>query len=154
MANAITPENISGFVVGEGCFYVEFGKDGMYKNKIRVRPSFVIEIAEDDIEVLRQIKDLIGCGTVYQVDFGRYQKYQEKKWKKHARYKVSNIADISTKLVPFFDKSPLFGKKQRAFDLFKQVVQKVLQKDHLKADGLKEISILVDQLRIVNKRGI
>lgn len=154
MTNVISPENISGFVVGEGCFYVEFGKDGKYKSKIRVRPAFVIEVVADDESVLQSIKTVIGCGIVYYLDFGRYKTYKDKNWKKHVRYKVSNITDIANKLVPFFEKYPLFGKKLKAFELFKSIVQKVVSKEHLNNKGLLEISKLVNQLRIVNKRGI
>lgn len=154
MTQVISPENISGFVVGEGCFYVEFGKDTKYKLGLRVRPSFVIEVAADDEPVLNAVREIIGCGTVYHLDFGRYEKYQEKNWKKHVRYKVSNIQDIATKLIPFFEKHPLFGKKEKAFFLFKAIVQKVLDKRHLDIQGLEEISKLVNQLHSVNKRGI
>jgi len=154
MTEVISPENISGFVVGEGCFYVEFGKDGKYKSKIRVRPAFVIEVVADDESVLQAIKEIIGCGTVYHLDFGRYEAYKDKKWKKHVRYKVSNITDIATKVVPFFKKHPLFGKKLKAFELFKAIVDEVINKQHLDAQGLNKISGLVSQLRIVNKRGV
>ncbi len=154
MTEVISPENISGFVVGEGCFYVEFGKDVKYKLQTRVRPSFIIEVVVDDLPVLNAIKEIIGCGTVYNVDYGRYEAYKVKKWKEHVRYKVSNITDISTKLIPFFDHHPLFGKKLKAFKLFKAIVQKVLDKEHLDVNGLKKISELVDQLHSVNKRGV
>ena len=154
MKDKISPENISGFVVGEGCFYVEFGKDIKYTLQIRVRPSFLVEVVEDDISILQMIQHIIGCGTVYHLDFGRYQKYHQKKWKKHVRYKVSNITDIATKLIPFFEEYPLFGKKKEAFSIFKLIVQKVLEKKHLSKEGLKEISELVSQLHLVNKRGI
>lgn len=154
MNKFISPENISGFVVGEGCFYVEYGKDLKYKLGLRVRPSFIIEVVADDEPILNAIKDIIGCGTVYHLDFGRYEKYRQKNWKKHVRYKVSNITDIATRLVPFFEKHPLFGKKAQAFDLFKRIVQKVLDKEHLNKQGLSEISQLVDQLHSVNKRGV
>ena len=154
MTNVISPENISGFVVGEGCFYVEFGKDVKYKLQTRVRPSFAIEVAEDDKVVLDSIKEIIGCGTVYGLDFGRYQSYKEKNWKKHVRYKVSNITDIAEKLIPFFEKHQLFGKKEKAFNIFRLIVQKVLDKKHLDKEGLVEISELVDQLHSVNKRGV
>lgn len=153
MTEVISPDNISGFVVGEGCFYVEFGKDPKYKLGLRVRPSFIVEVAEDDESVLTAVKEIIGCGTVYHLDFGRYQEYRQKKWKRHVRYKVSNIVDIATKLIPFFEKHPLFGKKGRAFVLFRLIVQKVLGKKHLNTQGLQEISQLVDQLHSINKRG-
>ena len=153
MAHVITPENISGFVVGEGCFYVEFGRDKKYLLGVRVRPSFVVELAEDDISVLEAMRDLITCGSIYHLDYGRYQKYYQKKWKRHVKYKVSNITDISTKLIPFFREHPLFGKKAKAFYFFENIVQKVLEKKHLEKQGLKEIAELVHKLHEINKRG-
>ena len=154
MREIISPENISGFVVGEGCFYVEFGKDIKYLLGTRVRPSFVIELAEDDKDILDAIQKMIGCGTVYLVDFGRYQTYYKKNWKRHVRYKVSNITDIAKKLIPFFKKYPLFGKKAKAFFFFERISEMVVLKKHLTSEGLKEISELVQQLHLVNKRGL
>jgi hypothetical protein len=149
----ISPDNISGFVVGEGCFYVEFGNDGKYRQKIRVRPTFVIELAIDDREILEQIQLIIGCGQIYEVHFGRYQAYAKKNWKEHVKYKVSNITDISQKVIPFFNRYPLFGKKRRAFDAFSLIAQKVFNKEHLTKHGLQEIEVLVSQLRTINRRG-
>lgn len=153
MTQSITPENISGFVVGEGCFYVEFGKDTKYLLGIRVRPSFAVELAEDDEDILHAMQSIIGCGNIYHLDYGRYQKYYKKKWKRHVKYKVSNITDIATKLIPFFEKYPLFGKKEKAFHFFTRIVRKVLAKEHLKKQGLKEIAELVHELHGINKRG-
>ena len=150
----ITPDNISGFVVGEGCFYVEFGHDKKYRLQTRVRPSFVIELAEDDVDILTAIRQSLGCGTIYHVDFGRYKNYQLKKWKRHVRYKVSNITDITTKLIPFFEQHPLFGKKAKAFYYFQEIVKMVLAKQHLATAGLDQIAKLVHQLHLINKRGI
>lgn len=154
MENSINPDKISGFVVGEGCFYVEFGQDGTYKNKIRVRPSFVIEVAVDDQQILEDIKKNIGCGNVYNLDFGRYKKYQNKNWKAHARYKVSNFTDITDKVIPFFQKHSLFGKKQKAFEVFTKICSLLESKVHLKSDGLVTIKPLIEELRLINKRGV
>jgi hypothetical protein len=154
MENSISPDNISGFVVGEGCFYVEFGQDGMYRHKVRVRPSFVVEVAEHDRPILEAMQQVIGCGTVYNLDYGRYEKYASKNWKPHVRFKVSNFADISTKLIPFFDKHVLFGKKKEAFDAFKAICQAVGRKEHLTPEGLITIKPLIETLRSINKRGV
>lgn len=149
----ITPQNVSGFVVGEGCFYVEFGKDPKYLLGVRVRPSFTVELAEDDEEILNSMKAIIGCGNVYHLDYGRYQKYHQKKWKRHVKYKVSNITDIAIKLIPFFEDNPLFGKKALAFAVFRSIVQSVLVKEHLTGEGLKKIAEQVHTLHSINKRG-
>lgn len=154
MENSINPDKIAGFVVGEGCFYAEFGRDGTYKNKIRVRPNFVIELAIDDQQILEDIKIIIGCGSVYNLDFGRYKKYQDRKWKAHARYKVSNFTDIIEKVIPFFQKHTLFGNKQKAFNIFTKICDLLNMKEHLSSQGLKTIQTLVEELRMINKRGV
>ncbi len=149
----ITPQNISGFVVGEGCFYVESGKDPDYKLGYRIRAGFEIELVEEDIEVLESIRNQLGCGNIYHVDFGRYKEYSSKKWKRHVKYRISNQQDIIEKVVPFFKQYPLFGKKQKVFEVFCQIVERLQNKDHLSATKLEEVKALVTQLKALNKRG-
>jgi len=150
----ISPENVSGFVVGEGCFYVEFGSDKKYKLGYRVRPAFCIEVRYDDKDVLEAVREHLGCGNIYNLDFGRYKGYEQKKWKPHVKYRVSNFEDISRKVVPFFKRYSLFGKKKRSFDLFCEVVNLMEQKAHLGQEGLQRISSIVNELRSLNKKGI
>jgi len=150
----ISPENVSGFVVGEGCFYVECGGDKKYKLGYRIRPAFCIEVRHDDREVLEAVRDHLGCGNIYDLDFGRYKGYEQKKWKPHVKYRTSNIDDISKKVVPFFKQHRLFGKKRRSFDLFCKIVELVERKAHLSEEGLQQILPLVNELRTLNKKGI
>ena len=71
------PENVSGYITGEGCFYVESGYDKKYRLKHRIRPAFCIEVREDDREILESVIKLIGCGNLYRLDFGRYKGYKD-----------------------------------------------------------------------------
>lgn len=150
----ISPENVSGFVVGEGCFYVESGYDPKYKLKHRIRPAFCIEVKAEDREILEAIKKILGCGKVYDLDFGRYQEYQKKKWKPHVKYRVSNQKDIREKVIPFFEKYPLFGRKKGAFQIFKKIVKGLEEGKHKFPEGLEELKALSNQLKAVNKKGI
>lgn len=150
----ITPENVSGFVVGEGCFYVESGFDPKYKLKHRIRPAFCIEVTAQDREILDAIQNMFGCGSVYDLDFGRYKGYESKKWKPHVKYRVSNQSDLREKVVPFFDKHPLFGKKLEAFKLFKEILNKLSKGEQKTPESLEELKKLADQLKSVNKKGI
>lgn len=149
----ITPQNISGFVVGEGCFYVESGKDPDYKLGYRIRAGFEIEVAEEDKEILESIQKQLGCGSVYHVDFGRYKEYSRKKWKRHVKYRVSNQQDIAEKVIVFFRQYPLFGKKQKVFEVFCEIVKRLQNKDHLSPERLEELKALVEKLKALNKRG-
>lgn len=149
----ISPENISGFVVGEGCFYVESGKDPKYKLGHRIRAAFCIELREDDREILEAIQRTLGCGNIYSLNFGRYKGYAKKKWKPHVKYRVSNQTDIIQKIIPFFNKYPLFGKKQKVFEVYSRIVEKIRNKEHLTANGLEETKLLVAELSSLNKKG-
>ena len=150
----ISPENISGFVVGEGCFYVESGKDPKYKLGYRVRAAFCIELREDDREILEAIQETLGCGNIYQLNFGRYKNYSKKNWKPHVKYRVSNQNDIIHKVIPFFEKYPLFGKKKKSFDVFTKIVKKIEFKEHLTPYGLEGTKKLVSELKSLNKKGM
>jgi hypothetical protein len=154
MRDNISPENISGFVVGEGCFYVESGKDPKYKLGYRVRAAFCIELREDDREILESIREALGCGNIYSLDFGRYEGYSEKGWRPHVKYRVSNQVDLTQKVIPFFRKYPLFGKKLQSFELFTKIVGKLEAKEHLTINGLEETMALVSALKALNKKGV
>lgn len=149
----ISPENISGFVVGEGCFYVESGKDPKYKLGHRIRAAFCIELREDDREILEAIQRTLECGSIYSLNFGRYKGYAKKKWRPHVKYRVSNQTDIIQKIIPFFNKYPLFGKKQKVFEVYSRIVEKIRNKEHLTPSGLEETKLLVAELKSLNKKG-
>src|SRR6266498_763333 len=121
--SGMTPENLAGLVVGEGCFYAESVSDRKYRSGWRIRPAFCIEMRHDDREVLEGVRAHLACGRVYDLDFGRYRGYEAKGWRPHAKYRVSNLADLHEKVVPFFRQHPLFGRKRRAFELFADLVE-------------------------------
>lgn len=150
----ISPEALSGFVVGEGCFYVESGKDDKYRLGWRIRPAFCVEVRHDDREILEMLKTALQCGNIYDLDFGRYKGYENKGWRPHVKYRVSNINDIKTKVIPFFQKNLLFGRKQRCFDLFCGIVEEMEKRNHLDEIGLERIKTLVKQLNNLNKKGV
>lgn len=150
----ISPDNVSGFVVGEGCFYVESGFDPKYKLKHRIRPAFCIEVKSEDREILETIRSMLGCGSVYELNFGRYQEYKKKKWKPHVKYRVSNQSDLREKVIPFFEKYPLFGRKLEAFKIFKEILKRLSKGEQKIPEGLDNLKELANRLKAVNKKGI
>jgi hypothetical protein len=148
------PENVSGYITGEGCFYVESGYDKKYRLKHRIRPAFCVEVRVDDKIILESVKKNIGCGNIYHLDFGRYKEYKNKNWRPHVKLRVSNFDDISEKIVPFFKKYTLFGTKQKSFEVFSSIVEKIQRKEHLKEDSLESVIELVRKLNELNKKGI
>ena len=150
----IPPESISGYVTGEGCFYVESGYDPKYKLEYRVRPAFCIEVKESDKEILEGIKQVLGCGNIYSLDFCRYKGYERKKWHKHVKYRVSNFNDIWTKVIPFFKKYPLYGTKKKVFEIYCDIANRMYERKHITYEGLEQIKVLVSQLKALNKKGL
>lgn len=140
MNSKLNPNYIVGLVDGEGCFSVTFNK---HKNNrlLEVRLIFEIELREDDLEILERIKEVFGCGNIYHLKYERYRK-----WRPHYKYKVSNLRDIVTKIIPFFTKYPLQAKKKHSFALFSKVAKLMLQKYHLTSDGIESIKLLKQDL--------
>jgi hypothetical protein len=56
--------------------------------------------------------------------------------KDKCRYIVSSLSQISSTIIPHFDKYPLISQKQGDYLLFKDVVSKMLNKEHLTREGL------------------
>lgn len=140
MNSKLNPYYLVGLVDGEGCFSVTFNK---HKNNrlLEVRLIFEIELREDDKEILERVKETLECGNIYYLDYAKYSK-----WAPHYKFKVSNLKDITEKIIPFFQKYPLQAKKKLSFDLFQKVAKLMLKKQHLTAEGIKQIKLLKEDV--------
>jgi len=140
MNSILNPYYIVGLVDGEGCFSVTFNKHKSNR-LLEIRLLFEIELREDDREILDRIKEALDCGNIYYLNYEKY-----KKWRPHYKYKVSNIKDISQKIIPFFKKYPLQAKKKHSFELFSKVAELMLKKNHLTSEGIERIKSLKEDL--------
>lgn len=141
MNSKLNPYYLVGLVDGEGCFSITFNN---HKDRItEVRLIFEIELREDDKEILERVKNTLECGNIYYLGYERY-----KKWRPHYKYKVSNIKDITQKIIPFFQKYPLQAKKKYSFELFVQIAQLIVNKKHLTSEGIKNIRAIKNSLSI------
>lgn len=93
-AGSITGYHVAGLVVGEGCFYAESAPDPKYRSGWRIRPGFCIEMREDERPALEAVMDHLGCGRIYDLDFGRYKGYEQKRWSPHVKFRVTRISDL------------------------------------------------------------
>jgi hypothetical protein len=131
----LNPHYIVGFVDGEGCFSISLNKNGDRLPEVRL--IFEIELREDDETILHEIRKVLDCGNIYRLEYERYAK-----WRPHVKLKVSNFADISTKVIPFFKRHPLQAKKRLQFETFCQVAELIKSKQHLKLEGVEQIRAL------------
>lgn len=120
---------------GEGCFFVEISKSSTSKSGLRVRLNFSICQHSRDLELMNKFETYLGgCGKCYprpQKDMGEFSGYAAS-----LRRKISDITEI---IIPFFEKYPLHGNKNRDFSDFRKVAQLIKDKAHLTKDGFEEI---------------
>nr|YP_009568490.1 hypothetical protein [Drechslerella brochopaga]QBL02570.1 hypothetical protein [Drechslerella brochopaga] len=96
-----------------------------------VAARFEITLHLKDEDLLNQIK-------VYFKNVGKIYKYGKDK----ISYRVNNLEQIITIIIPHFEKYPLNTNKRGDFELFKSVVMMMQQKEHLTKEGLdKRVAI-------------
>lgn len=131
----LNPHYIVGFVDGEGCFSITINKNGDRLPEVCL--IFEIELREDDEPILREIQAMLDCGNIYLLEYERYAK-----WRPHVKLKVCNFTDISTKIIPFFQRYPLQAKKRFEFEKFCQKAELIKTKHHLTPAGIVQIRTL------------
>ena len=123
----LDPNYIVGFVDGEGCFSVTCSKREDIRAGYEIKAAFEMEVVIDDHAIMTRIYEALGKpGQLYSFSFKRYPS-----WRPHCKIKVSNLKDITEKIIPFFKKHPLQSKKRKSFETFCRIVEMIRQKKHL-----------------------
>ncbi len=137
MHMGLNPDYIVGLVDGEGSFtaYVKDPDSSKtVKRRTKVEPRFFLKLIEKDKEILDELKKYFGCGNVY---------FQQDKRDNHQdcyRYEVANRKDLVEIIIPFFRKNALrLRSKHGDFEIFCQILNLVVRKEHLKESGLRKI---------------
>ena len=138
----ISADYIVGLTDGEGCFYINVRPpDKRYqRSKTGIETHFYIKLREDDLLLLKEIKDYFRCGAVY---------YQRERRKNHSacyRFEINSQNDIHKVLIPFFDKRPLKSEKEKNYLIFRKIALMVKNGLHKEDKGLKEILLLKSQM--------
>lgn len=141
----LSPDYVCGFVDGEGCFTIVISRHKTKKLGLDARLHFEIELRDDDEEILKSIQETLGCGRIYYLNLERYG------WNSHVELKVSSIVDIQEKIIPFFRKHSLKGKKKNAFELFVQAADIFSQKEHLTLEGIEKLRAIRNNMNRYHK---
>ena len=124
---------ITGFVDGEGCFYVGINKIQGMTLQWQVLPEFRIVQHQRDIKVLERIKNTLGYGMIQRNHGDRFE------------LRVRKLEDLNN-LIKFFEGNPLATKKQKDFLLFKEIIFLMNKKEHLTLSGLHKIAKYASQM--------
>ncbi len=129
-----------GFVDGEGCFSCPIYRNPGMTLGWQVRPQFVVAQGERSREALEGMRHFFGCGKVYVNR--RHDNHRE-----HLLlYNVFRHADLRDIIVPFFVRNPLRTSKQRDFEKFAAIIEKMDHRRHLTLSGLVEIAEIVQTM--------
>lgn len=126
----LNPWYISGLIEGEGCFCISISKHKTNRLGLEVRPMFEIEMVSEDKPLLESLKEVFGCGQIYDLNYERYG------WRPHSKYAVKSQKDIKDKIIPFFRKYSLFGKKKKDFEYFCEAFEMIDKREHLTESGI------------------
>ena len=131
---------IVGFTDGEGCFSISMFRNKTTKFGWQVFPEFVITQGKKSLPALEIFQNYFSCGKIY--ENVRYDNHKEYLY----RYCVRSIADLREKIIPFFQENRLHTAKQKDFEIFASVIEKIHRKDHLSESGLRVIARKIEQM--------
>jgi len=118
---------LAGFASGEACFFVN-----IYRSKTKlgeaVQLRFQITPLRGDEQLMKSLIDYLGCGY-----------YSIRKNKLAGDFLVIKFSGIVEKIIPFFDKNQIIGKKVKDFEDFKQVAFLMKDQTHKTPEGLEKI---------------
>lgn len=125
-AMKLSPDWVSGFVDGEGCFYVGINEHPEMTAGYQVLPEFRVVQHSRDIQVLYGLKSFFKCGVVRNNHDERFE------------LRIRKL-DCLLKIVEFFEKHPLKTKKNVDFKKFARIVRWMNEGKHLQTEGLIQI---------------
>lgn len=137
----LNPYWISGFVQADGTFGLNYMKSKRMTLGYTCQPQFRITQHKRDLKVLIRIINTIGCGSFVKPSADRSE------W----TISVSNVLDISSKVIPFFDSYPLQGSKYLDYLDFKKGINIMKEKGHLNNKGLAELKEIAYQMNTYRK---
>lgn len=141
----LNPWYIAGLIDGEGCFCVSISKHQSSKYGFEARLMFEVEMIIEDKPLLESLQETLGCGHLYLLNYERYG------WRPHVKYAVKNIKDIQEKVIPFFKKYSLQGKKKKDFEFFCQAAEMFSKKEHLSLEGIEKLRNFQSKMNMSRK---
>ncbi len=118
------PSYISGYVDGEGCFTVSISPRPTLLVGWEVRPSLSVSQNGDRREVLLEIQQYFGCGTIRPDRSDRTVKWE-----------VRSLPQLVRTVIPHFRQYPLRSGKRRDSELFAEICERMARGEHLERGG-------------------
>ena len=130
----LDPGWVTGFVDGEGCFYVGINAHPEMAAGFQVFPEFTVVQHERDVQVLHALKAFFGCGVVRSNHGSRMA------------YRVRSQEHLLQRIIPFFEQHRLRTKKHVEFLKFRDVLLMMQRSEHLDPEGIERIRKIASQM--------
>ena len=99
---------LSGFALGEASFMLVCRSRSDYSRSWKISAAF--NVSQHDRTPLELFKETLGCGSFRKAGNGGWY------------WEVNRLADIQQRVIPFFDRFPLVGRKVDDFERFREAV--------------------------------
>jgi hypothetical protein len=99
---------LSGFALGEASFMLVCRSRSDYGRSWKISAAF--NVSQHDRTPLELFKETLGCGSFRKAGNGGWY------------WEVNRLADIQQRVVPFFERFPLVGRKVHDFERFREAV--------------------------------
>jgi LAGLIDADG endonuclease len=99
---------LSGFALGEGSFMIVCRKRGDYRRSFKLSAAF--NVSQHDRVPLDLFREALACGTMRKAGNGGWY------------WEVNRLPDLSSRIVPFFDRFPIVGEKAEDYRLWRSAV--------------------------------
>jgi hypothetical protein len=141
----LNPWYITGLIEGEGCFCITISKHKTKKLGFDPRLMFEVEMIIEDKLLLEKLQKSLDCGQIYVLNYERYG------WRPHVKYAVKNVVDIQEKIIPFFKKYKLNGKKKKDFIFFCHAARMFSKGEHLTLKGINKLRMIQSKMNLRRK---
>ena len=136
----LNPQWISGFVDGEGTFYVGINKNPTLKIGYQVLPEFRVVQHKRDIKLLHALKDFFQAGVVRRNHDERFE------------LRIRKLETLEKTIIPFFQTNELKTQKRFDFQKFSEIIRMMTMNDHLTIRGLIRIIDVASKMNRADKQ--
>jgi hypothetical protein len=140
LSRSLSPDYVSGFVDGEGCFSVSIRPHPSAPHGWFIQPVFQVYQHRDNAAILEALREYLGCGTL--VPKGPNSSV--------ITYSVHSRKDLRGIVFPFFDAHPLASRKREDYEKFREIVLRLDRKEHFSESGFRELVVIAFSM---NARG-
>jgi len=124
------PDWMAGFASGDSSFNVKtsYSPSSLFNKRVQLRFGIGLNIREKAL--IQYLPSYFGLADDLKNVYLNLNS---------ARFEVVKFSDITDKIIPFFDKHSIQGKKSLDFADFKKAADIIKRKDHLTPQGLQQI---------------